>query len=105
MILAMGEDAFVHIQDSTGIIRVVHTQEPRLSVLIKPTYDNDGCVTAGTIQKVMYHNKYATNAKNHADVVSEAKLFFQSVHEADCFAFSRWKTCPYPTEHLLPPGK
>ncbi|MGB0371425.1 MAG: hypothetical protein ACPGN3_08745 [Opitutales bacterium] len=101
----MGEDTFVHIQDSTGTIRVVHLEEPRLSVLIKPTYDTDGCVTAGTIQKVIYHNDFVEKTGSYAQIVSAAESFFNRVNKADCFAFSRWKTCPYPQEHLLPPGR
>lgn len=101
----MGEDTFVHIQDSTGTIRVVHLEEPRLSVLFKPTYDTDGCVTAGTIHKVIYHNSYAEKNDMHSEIVSAAEGFFKKVNETDCFAFSRWKTCPYPQPQMLPPGK
>ena len=101
----MGEENFVHIQDSTGTIRVVHLEEPRLSVLIKPTYDTDGCVSTGTIQKVIYHNDYIEKSDSCSEVVSAAEHFFKRVNESDCFAFSRWKTCPYPQKHLLPPGR
>ena len=101
----MYDDTFVHIQDSTGIIRVVHTVEPRMSVIFKPTYDTDGCVLTGTVQKIIDNSAGSVSPSRYDEIISAAEDFFLKVNKSDCFAFSRWKTCPYPQEPLIPPGR
>ena len=87
------------------MIRVVHTKEPHLSVLIKPSYDTDGCVIAGIRVDVFYPEQCMRPVEELSEIVSAAECFFQNVHKADCFAFSRWKTYPYPTQEIHLPGR
>ena len=101
----MYDDTFVHIQDSTGMIRVVRTEEPRMSVIFKPTYDTDGCVLSGTVQKIIDNSQVSVSPARYDQIINAAEQFFMDVNRSDCFAFSRWKTCPYPQEPLIPPGK